>query len=207
MQEKKGGQAETESSGGQSPCWASREHRLLQKRNRCWSRRLRNSCHFPGVAPPQHSPAPPSLRGSTPTPTPRPAASCHLLLPSCITESPQALNPLLRLRTGASEESICSLYSGLDPPRGGPKGPGSRSPEEGPFFLTDLGGCRETSFLCAPPASEQHTQLSGPGSLPPISSWSLQLDTSTPAQAHHPQAPLLKAGPLSDGGSGSPGGW
>ena len=30
---------------------------------------------------------------STPTPTPGPAASCHHLLPSCITESPQALTP------------------------------------------------------------------------------------------------------------------
>ena len=30
---------------------------------------------------------------SIPTPTPGPAASCHLLLPSCITESAQALTP------------------------------------------------------------------------------------------------------------------
>ena len=36
----------------------------------------------------------------------------------------------------------------------------------------------------------------------PISSWSPQLGASTPAQAHHPQAPLLKAGPLSDGALG-----
>ena len=61
---------------------------------------------------------------------------------------------MLRLRTGASEESICSLYSGLNPPRGGPKGPGSRSSEEGRCFLTALEDCRETAFLCSPPASE-----------------------------------------------------
>ena len=81
------------------------------------------------------------------------------------------------------------------------------SSEEGCCFLTALGGCRQTSFLRSPPVSEQHTQLSVSGSLPPISSWSPQLGASTPAQAHHPQAPLLKAGPLSDGGSGYPGGW
>ena len=129
--------------------------------------------------------APPSLRGSTPTPTPRPAASCHLLLPSCITESPQALNPLLRLRTGASQESICSFYSGPDPPRGGPIAPGSRSPEEGLCFLTALRGCRQTSFLRSPPASEPaaHTDLRT--RVPaPISSWSPQLGACTPAQAH-----------------------
>ena len=40
-----------------------------------------------------------------------------------------------------------------------------------------------------------------------VGAWYPQLGASTPAQAHHPQAPLLKAGPLSDGGSGSPGGW
>ena len=32
---------------------ASWEHHLLQKRKRCWSRRLKNSCHFPGAAPHQ----------------------------------------------------------------------------------------------------------------------------------------------------------
>ena len=145
---------------------------------------------------------------SIPTPTPGPAASCHLLLPSCITESPQALNPLLRLRTGASEESICSLYSGLDPPRGGPKGPGSRSPEEGLCFLTALRGCRQTSFLRSPPASEPAADSSRDQSLCPHL-FLVPPRYAPPPQLRptHPQAPLLKAGPLSDGGSGSPGGW
>ena len=77
MQENKRGQAETESSGRQSTCWASWEHRLLQKRKRPWSRRLRNSCHFPGAAPPQPPPALASLRGSYvlhPQPHPRPSS-------------------------------------------------------------------------------------------------------------------------------------
>ena len=84
--------------------------------------------------------------------------------------------------------------------------PGIRSQEEGPCFLTALGGCRQTSFLCAPLASEKHTQLSGLGSLPTSvlgpPSW------APPPQLRptHPQALLLKAGRLSDGGSGSPGG-
>ena len=35
--------------------------------------------------------------------------------------------------------------------------------------------------------SQQHTQLSGPGSLPPSLPGPAQLGASTPAQAHHPQ--------------------
>lgn len=71
-------------------------------------------------------------------------------------------------------------------------------------MLSDsLGGLQANAFLRAPPASEQHTQLSGPGSLLPSlpgpPSWG---GASTPAQAHHPQAPLLKAGPLGNGALG-----
>ena len=106
------------------------------------------------------SPAPPSLRGPCVLhrhPHPRP--SSFLSPPGFLLASQS--HPLLRLRTRASEESICSLYSGPDPPRRGPKGPGSRSGEEGPCFLTALGGCRQTSFLCSPLASEPpaHTAL------------------------------------------------
>ena len=107
-----------------APVGASWEQHHLQKRKRPWSRRLRNSCHFPGASPPQptlqpchHWGAPMS---STPTPTPGPEASCHLLIPSCITESPQALtspaqaqdwsqwgiNLLPLLRSGSSPRGV-----------------------------------------------------------------------------------------------------
>ena len=106
-----------------------------------------------GYPSPNPPPVPPSLRGPYVLhPHPHPRSSSFLSPPGFLLASQS--HPLLRLRIGASEESICSLYSGLDPPRRGPKGPGSRSPEEGPCFLTALGGCRQTSFLCAPPASE-----------------------------------------------------
>ena len=68
------------------PWW---EQHLLQKRKRCWSRRLRNPVTFLGLPLPSTPPAPPSLRGSY-------ALHSH--------PYPRPRHPLLRLRTGASEE-------------------------------------------------------------------------------------------------------
>ena len=75
---------------------ASWEHHLLQKRKALVQgaeELLSLSWGGPCPAPLQPRPHWGVPVSSTPAPTSGPEASCHLLLPSCITESPQALTP------------------------------------------------------------------------------------------------------------------
>ena len=112
-----------------------------------------------------HPPALPSLRGSYvlhPHPHPRPRSflsPTHSFLHHRVTPGPDipcsgsGLEPVRNQSAPFTQVRIL--------PKEDPKGPGSRSPEEGPCFRTALGGCRQTSFLCSPPASEPaaHTAL------------------------------------------------
>ena len=188
---------------------ASWEHSFLQKRNRYWSRKLRNSCHFPGAVPPQ----PPSSSFLTegllcPPPPPPPQAQQLLVTSSFFTASQSHPGP----------DTPC-LGSGLEPVRNqsasftqvwillrGCLRTKEQVPRWGALLSDSLEGL-QANLLPSFPYSlwASNWQPSGPGSLPPYL-FLVQLSWAPPPQLSptHPQAPLLKAVSLSDGVSGSP---